>query len=323
MPSDAVPLVEAAIHGAVLIDLPGRTQMELTGKDRASFLHNFCTNHIKGLAVGQGCEAFITSIKGRILGHVLVFAGAQRLLVETVSGQGAALLAHLDKYIITEDVQLADRTDEWSQLYLSGAQAEALLRTTLSLTDLPAGASPAQIDVGEGVVRRFSFGSAPGWSLVGPPVWVAGCRSALLASGAVAGTDQLFDQLRIEAGFPHYGVDLSEANLAQEANRTARAINFQKGCYLGQEPIARIDALGHVNRALCSVITTEPATVSAEAQVYSSQSATDPAGPLTSTTVWPITGQTMGIGLLHRELAIDGKACWIGPERIPATVRVR
>lgn len=323
MPADAARLIEAAIHGAVVIDLPGRTQLELTGQDRASFLHNFCTNHIKGLAVGQGCEAFITSIKGRILGHVLVFAGPERLLVETVPGQGAALLAHLDKYIITEDVQLADKSGEWGQLYLSGAQAESVLQAALSITSLPSGPNPAQINVGDGVLRNFSFGSAPGWSLVGPPAWVAQCRSSLLASGAAMGTVPLFEQLRIEAGFPHYGVDLSEANLAQEANRTARAISFQKGCYLGQEPIARIDALGHVNRALCGVITTGPASIPAGADVFTAADATEPAGQLTSAAVWPITEQTVGLGMLRRELAVDGKSCWIGPERTLALVRVR
>lgn len=323
MPADAATLIEAAIHGAVVIDLPGRTQLELTGQDRASFLHNFCTNHIKGLAVGQGCEAFITSIKGRILGHVLVFAGPERLLVETVPGQGADLVAHLDKYIITEDVQLADKSGEWGQLYLSGAQSETVLQVALSLTSLPSGRNPAQINVGDGVLRKFSFGSAPGWSLVGPRAWVAQCRSLLLASGATTGTEQQFEQLRIEAGFPHYGVDLSEANLAQEANRTARAISFQKGCYLGQEPIARIDALGHVNRALCGVITTGPASIPAGAEVFTAADATEPAGQLTSAAVWPITGQTVGLGMLRRELAVDGKSCWIGPERALAMVRVR
>lgn len=323
MPADAATPIEAAIHGAVVIDLPGRTQLELTGQDRASFLHNFCTNHIKGLAVGQGCEAFITNIKGRILGHVLVFAGPERLLVETVPGQGAALLAHLDKYIITEDVQLADKSGEWGQLYLSGAQAEAVLQSALSLSALPSGPNPAQITVGDGVLRKFSFGSAPGWSLVGPPAWIAQYRSSLVTSGAVAGTEELFEQLRIEAGFPHYGVDLSEANLAQEANRTARAISFQKGCYLGQEPIARIDALGHVNRALCSVITTHASSIPAEAEVFAVAGATEPAGQLTSAAIWPITGQALGIGLLRRELALDGKACWIGPNRVPAAVRIR
>ena len=177
MPADPAQLIEAAIHGAVVIDLPGRTHLELTGQDRASFLHNFCSNHIKGLAVGQGCEAFITSIKGRILGHVLVFADVDRLLVETVPGQGPALLAHLDKYIITEDVQLADRSGEWSQLSLSGARAEELLQAALSLTALPSGTAPAQISVGNGFLRKFSFGSAPGWSLAGPRDWISQCQS--------------------------------------------------------------------------------------------------------------------------------------------------
>ena len=323
MPADPARLIEAAMHEAVVIELPGRTHLELTGQDRAAFLHNFCSNHIKGLAVGQGCEAFITSIKGRILGHLLVFADTDRLLVETVPRQGPALLAHLDKYIITEDVQLADRSDEWSQLYVSGERAEELLQAALSIAALPSMTAPAQISVGSGYLRKFSFGSAPGWSLVGPRDWIAQCQAFLLATGVLSGAAEQFEQLRIEAGFPHYGVDLSEANLAQEANRTSRAISFQKGCYLGQEPIARIDALGHVNRALCSVITTGPSTIPSGAEVFATPEANESAGQLSSAIVWPATGQTIGIGILRRELALDGKACWLGPERTPATVRVR
>lgn len=323
MPADPARLIEAAMHEAVVIELPGRTHLELTGQDRASFLHNFCSNHIKGLAVGQGCEAFITSIKGRILGHVLAFPDANRLLVETVPGQGPALLAHLDKYIITEDVQLADRSEEWSQVYVSGERADELLQAALSIAALPSMTAPAQLSVGNGYLRKFSFGSAPGWSLVGPRDWIAQCQASLLALGALPGAAELFEQLRIEAGFPHYGVDFTEANLAQEANRNARAISFQKGCYLGQEPIARIDALGHVNRALCSVITTSASSISAGADVFASAEATEPAGQLSSAIVWPPTGQTVGVGMLRRELAVDGRACWLGPDRIAATVRVR
>lgn len=323
MTADLSSLLDAALNRAVVFDLPGRTQIEITGADRASFLHNFCTNQIKGLAVGQGCEAFITTIKGRILGHVLVYAGPESLRIETVPDQAEVLLPHLDRYIITEDVQLVDRTSEWSQLYMSGAEAESVLRTALGITDLPAGSTIARFDLDDGDLRKFAFGSAPGWSIVGPHTWVALLKSRMLASGALSGTHELFEQLRIEAGFPLYGVDLSEENLAQEANRTRQAISFTKGCYLGQEPIARIDALGHVNKALCGVITALPAQLEVGAEVYSTPDGSSAAGQLTSAAVWPASGQAVGLGTLRRDLARDGAACWIGPERVPGTVRVR
>ena len=312
---------QAALHGAAIFTLPGRTQIEITGTDRASFLHNFCTNHIKGLAVGQGCEAFLVNIKGRILFSVLVYAGPDSLWIETEAGQSAALLAHLDRYIITEDVQLVDRTQELSQLDLCGERAEALIAQTLSV-DWNSIPKPGQTVVNGVMVRRHSFGPTPGVSLVGAASEIAALHEQLVAAGAVAGSTELWEALRIEAGTPRSGVDLTEDHLAQEANRTKLAINFNKGCYLGQEPIARIDALGHVNRLLCGVITDEPAQLPAGTEVFAKLDATAPSGTLTSTSVWPESGRAIGLGTIRRELAQEGAECFLGPDRIPARVRV-
>lgn len=319
--SDATLLLKSAIDDVALFSLTGRTQVAISGADRASFLHNFCTNHIKGLAVGQGCEAIVTSIKGRILFHVLVYADADCLWVETEPGYGPALVAHLDRYIITEDVQLADRTKEFGQLYLSGAGVAGLL---LRVFDTPVAlpASHGQV-LHEGVlVRHFGFGAASGFSLVISETALDIWRSNLLKAGAVEAPTELFEALRIEAGFPKHGVDITEDHLAQEANRTKLAISFTKGCYLGQEPIARIDALGHVNRSLCGVTTDEPAEFPAGSEVFAKREATTPAGMLTSAAVWPLTERGIGLGMLRREIAGDGVECFIGPTRIPAHVRL-
>ena len=312
---------QAALHGVAIFTLPGRTQIEITGADRASFLHNFCTNHIKGLAVGQGCEAFLVNIKGRILFSVLVYAGPDSLWIETEAGQSAALLAHLDRYIITEDVQLVDRTQELSQLDLCGERAEALIAQTLSV-DRNSIPKPGQAVVNGVMVRRHSFGPTPGVSLVGAASEIAALHELLVAAGAVAGSSELWEALRIEAGTPRSGVDLTEDHLAQEANRTKLAINFNKGCYLGQEPIARIDALGHVNRLLCGVITDEPAQLPAGTEVFAKLDATAPSGTLTSTSVWPEDLRAIGLGTIRRELAQEGAECFLGAERVPARVRV-
>ena len=100
----------AAREGAVVFDLSDRTQIEITGKDSSDFLHNFCTNDIKKLQPGEGCEAFITNVKGRVQGHVFVFAGPDMLWLDTVPGQEDAICDHLNRYIITEDVTLKPQT---------------------------------------------------------------------------------------------------------------------------------------------------------------------------------------------------------------------
>ena len=321
MPPFDMTAFQAALHGAAIFTLPGRTQIEITGADRASFLHNFCTNHIKGLVVGQSCEAFLVNIKGRILFSVLVYAGPDSLWIETEAGQSAALLAHLDRYIITEDVQLVDRTQELSQLYLSGEGAEALVEQVTSV-DWNLIPKPGQAIVNSVMFRRHSFGPSPGVSLVGSMSEIATLHEQLLTAGAVTGSPEVLEALRIEAGTPQPGVDLTEDHLAQEANRTKLAIHFNKGCYLGQEPIARIDALGHVNRLLCGVITDEPAQLPAGTEVFAKSDATASSGKLTSTSVWPASERAIGLGMLRREISQDGTECFLGPDRIPAHVRV-
>ncbi|MFN0199033.1 MAG: YgfZ/GcvT domain-containing protein [Planctomycetaceae bacterium] len=224
--------------------LDRRSQIEITGNDRAKFLHNFCTQEIKNLAPGKSCEAFITSVKGRILGHIFVFATENSLWIDTVPDQESPLIAHLDKYLISEDVTFHPRTVEWSEIYLTGVITSTLQKDEHHATQWQG------IDV---VVRRVDWFGEPGLLLDVAVADASKFRESLESQGIARGTPDEFEARRIHAGLPHYGIDLTEENLAQEAGRTATAISFKKGCYLGQEPIARIDALGHVNRELRSL----------------------------------------------------------------------
>lgn len=242
----------AARSDAVVFDLSDRSQIEITGRDRAKFLHNFCTNNINALQPGQGCEAFVTNVKGRVLGHVFVFADDESLWIETVAGGGEPLIAHLDRYRISEDVDFHNRTGEIGELLVTGPGSARVLEklgTPAASLGLYAHlrAVIAEIAVS---IRHVDWLGVPGFLISASrdrlaDVWRAFCEAAVDPAGSEA-----FHALRIEAGFPLYGTDISKDNLAQEVARTKRAISFTKGCYLGQEPIARIDALGHVNREL-------------------------------------------------------------------------
>ncbi|HTI51330.1 MAG TPA: glycine cleavage T C-terminal barrel domain-containing protein, partial [Planctomycetaceae bacterium] len=163
------------------------------------------------------------------------------------------IIAHLSRYQITEDVTFNDRSPELGTLLITGPRAAdvatrafpaaAAMSTSPSVTE-------TSIDSGTLQIRRHDLLRVPGFIVVAAPSVIDDCRGRLVAAGAVPAGRSTFEALRIEAGFPQYGVDITDANLAQEASRTAQAISFTKGCYLGQEPIARIDALGHVNRQL-------------------------------------------------------------------------
>ena len=242
------------INDQFLFDVSDRTQIEMTGRDRVKFLHSFCTNDIKKLQPGQGCEAFITNVNGKVIGHLFVFAERDSLWLESVAGSAAPLLAHFDKYLITEDVRFADQSAEFTELLLVGEQSTELLeRLGLSVTKLARNehlthgndASPAR------TVRRVDWFDSPTWLLAIPVGQREAAWQVLTQAGAQPSDEATFHAIRIAAGFPLYGSDISEENLAQEIGRTPLAISFTKGCYLGQEPIARIDAMGHVNRQLC------------------------------------------------------------------------
>lgn len=219
----------------LVFDVSDRTQIELTGADRAKFLHGFCTNDIKRLTPGQGCEAFLTNIKGKVVGHVFVFATATSLWLDTVSGQSEAIVSHLDRYLIREDVQFVDHSDR-GELFVTGPHVAQLLMLD---EGLPPYGHVTRESFGQPFdIRRVDLFGSPGFLISLPLAALNTMRSSLLAVGCVTGTSELYESLRIAAGFPHYGIDITDENLAQEAARTTQCISFTKGCYLGQEPIA-------------------------------------------------------------------------------------
>ncbi|QDT94549.1 CAF17-like 4Fe-4S cluster assembly/insertion protein YgfZ [Gimesia algae] len=276
---------QAARESAAVFDLSNRDQIELSGTDRLKFLHNFCTNDIKGLQPDQGCEAFVTNVQSRILGQINAFSHEESIWIDTAPGQSENITQHLDRYIILEDVRLLVRTQEFGSLYLSGPRASEILKQLdidvdalevfqqLRLTN-----SDARL-----TVRRVDWFGQPGYLCCLQYVKIADFWNSLLEAGAVPAGQETFDAIRIESLFPVYGVDLTDANLAQEASRTAQSISFKKGCYLGQEPIARIDSLGHVNKEIRSIGLEESWVPPAGSKVMvAGESGPEEAGTITS-----------------------------------------
>ena len=283
-------------HDAVMVfDLSDRTQIELTGADRAKFLHGFCTNDINRLTAGQGCEGFLTNIKGKVVGHIFVFATETSLWLDTVVGQGEAIISHLDRYLIREDVQFVSHSDR-GELFVTGSHAAQLLMLD---EGLPPYGHVARESFGQPFgIRRVDFFDAPGFLISLPRAALETMRSSLLAVGCVVGTSELFESLRIAAGCPQYGIDITDENLAQEVARTAQCISFTKGCYLGQEPIARLDAMGHTNRELRRIRFASGSQPTPGLRLLAAET-DDEAGVLTSVAPLPITtGETLALGYL-------------------------
>src|SRR5580704_3540637 len=314
----------AALSGAALIDWSDHGVIELTGSDRVKFLHSFCTNDVKRLAAGQGCEAFITNVKGRILGHVCIDAGSSSLRLDAGPVSTDRLAAHFERYIINEEVAIADGSLEWGELLVMGPSAARVISPTFGeVAELgPLEHVEGDRATGRSRVSCRDIGVHTAYVVNAPRAELAELWETLRKGGALPAGSAVWSGLRIEAGLPIYGVDLNEDNLAQEAGRTRSAISFMKGCYLGQEPIARLDAMGHVNRELRSLRILGDVIPPAAARVFSDAGGTTAVGSVTSAAFSFGSNSAVALALVRSSVSAQGSQVFVdtGPSLSPAAV---
>jgi folate-binding protein YgfZ len=252
--NDAMEGYHRLAHGPGYAVLREWTCIRVTGADRASFLNNLCTNEIVHLRPGQGREAFFTDVKGHILAHVMLLCRPEEMLLWTVPQQGESLTRHLDKYIIREEVTVQDISADVQLVVVFGEG----LGQVIGMDPLPEqcdslSSRTASVAGVEMILAKCDW-FGPAAVGIQAPADRAGALKGWLEDGGAVSTDaEVVNVLRVESGTPFFGVDFDVRNLPQEINRNDRAIHFKKGCYLGQETVARIDALGHVNRLLVGV----------------------------------------------------------------------
>src|SRR4051794_36383384 len=243
-------------NGVAWADRSGRVRFDIAGPDRAKFLHNLTTNEVKRLPVGRGCESFITSLQGKTIGHVTLLACPEAILLRTDPGGLVLALPHFQKYGVFDEIALEDRSDTTFEYHVAGPRADELIRAAAGVVPESVELAHVTATLAETPVLliRESPTGRPGLTLIGPRAAASRVVELLKSLGAGQGMADLdpecFEVLRIEAGTPVFGREVTEKNLPQELDRDARAINYVKGCYLGQETVARIDALGHVNQVL-------------------------------------------------------------------------
>jgi len=273
------------------LELPGRGKIRLTGEDRARLLHAMTTNHIQQLTPGTGCYAFFLTAQGRILADVNVLCLPDAFLLDTESETRQTVYAHLDKYIIADDVLLEDITSELTTIALQGPQAGALL------AKIGAPTLNREYDNQEWSQCRVVRMPDACFFLFAPPALGDALVQQLESAGAVAADAEAFQVVRIEQGRPRYGEDISERFLAQEAN-LPRALNFQKGCYLGQEIVERVRSRGQVHRMLMPVEidSTEPPLPGTKL----------PWGEITSAAYSPALNKVVALAYVRTELATAG-----------------
>ena len=304
----------AADYGAIteacgLLDRSDRGKLALTGSGAAEFLQGQVTNDVQALEPGAGCYAAFLTPKGKMLGDLRVLDTGDELLLDTERVSLQPLFNMIRRFSVGYEVELHKRTLERGLLSLIGPGALALAGDV----DLPDDEHAHRATEVAGVPVR-AIRTDVGVDLL---VEDAGATEALAAAlrdaGAVPVSEAAAECLRIERGRPRYGIDLDDTVIPQEAGLNARAVSFTKGCYVGQETVARLHYRGRPNRSLRGLALSAPARVGDELVLGERA-----VGRLGSVAVSPRLGP-IALALVRRE-AENGAVLSVGSEGATATV---
>ncbi len=251
--------MDAADHGlAVLCPVPEAFRIDVVGSDAVAVLHNLTTNDVRHLEVGGGCETFFTNVRGQVLVHGIAVRLQDRMSVVGLHPDPTAVAEHIDRYIIREDAQVLDRSEETITLLLAGKGLMEMLRSVAEAVGAPGPVSDQGTPAGIGPLPASPDLVPVRLPWRRPMIWInAGADLAGAVQQAVQSTDAHrltraeFEALRIESRWPKPGAEIGDKTLPQELDRDSQAISFTKGCYLGQETVARLDARGQVQKKLC------------------------------------------------------------------------
>jgi folate-binding protein YgfZ len=248
---------EALRESAGVLDLSLRGRVCLTGNDRIRFLHGQITNDVKKLRVEEGCYAALTTGKGKMECDLNLFNLPDELLLDFEPGLTERVSQRLEKYIVADDVQIANVAPLYGLLTVQGPQAAEVVRRVGLLDNMPEGecviTKMTDATLGDIYVARLRRLAQPGFDVFVPNESLGAVADKLIAAAKNVGGRACgwlaFETARIEAGVPRFGADMDETNLPMECIE-ARAVSFNKGCYIGQEVLNRIHAVGHVTKEL-------------------------------------------------------------------------
>ena len=246
---------QALWSGCGIYRLDSRIKIRLTGTDRVRWLNGMVTNNIRDLAPNQGVYCFLLNAQGHIQADLYAYNMGDSLLLDTDLSQREKVLAHFDKFIIMDDVEVADVTATTAAVGIAGPKASQVLRAAgvqapeLAALELCTPKCDCACNCVQCTVLRSDQAAGNSYEIWLAPDQVKPTWDALIAAGATpVGTDAL-ELHRISAGIPRFGLDIRERDLPQETAQM-RSLSFTKGCYLGQEIVERIRSRGHVNKQL-------------------------------------------------------------------------
>lgn len=309
----AAPGIEALTGGAGLIPQSPWGHLFVTGRDRVSYLHGLLTNDIEALGAGEGCYAALLTAQGRMITDMRVFNLEEGILIEVPRALASDVRTRLERFVFSEDVQVADQSTSRAELGVYGPKAADTIaalcgdRDAAALERMPMLSTAARriADRDVLVIRSDSAGVA-GFDLIVKAEDAEALAASLRAAGAVDVDDASAEIVRIEAGIPRFGVDMNEETIPLEAGIEARAISRTKGCYPGQEVIVRVLDRGHgrVARRLVRLLLPEGAATPAPGTPI--RSGDREIGRITSAAWSPSHARPIALGYVHRDFTEGG-----------------
>ena len=301
--------------GVAWTPLPTRSCLLVHGPDAVRFVDNFTTAAIGRLTPGSGSEGFFTDARGWVLALAAILRTEDGLWIDDAAASADRLRAHLDHYLIRERVEFVDRSAERAGFLVAGPAARAWLaaRSSSGLPVDPLAHCRTRLGAVDAAVARLPWCGPDGYFVQVGAADAGRMEASFAAARLPQAAPAAAAAVRIEEGWPDPD-DIPEKALPQEFGRDLRAISFTKGCYLGQETVARIDALGHVNRRLVGLATGRDVAVGAAIRA-----AGQAVGRVTSACRSPRLAAGLALGvvpltaLARGELDIDGQAARIVP----------
>jgi len=294
---------------AGFVERPGWGFVRVHGPDAWSFLQDLVSQDLDPLGDGDGAHSLLLTPQGKLDADFRVLRAGDEAWLDGVNGD--ALASSLARFRIRVEVEIEDRSAEWSMLSVRGPDA-----TSLPGLEAPAEAH-AHVARGDVRVVRADWPETPGVDMLGPSDAVRAVEDELEQDGVGRLDDATFERLRIEAGVALLGVDVDDRTIPQEA-LLEDAVSFTKGCFLGQELVCRIDTRGHVNRYLRRVEIAD-AVPAVGAELHADQGKA--VGTLTSVAARP-EGGAVALAMVRREVEppADLEVTWDG-HRAPASIR--
>ena len=259
-------------------DFSARAKFRVTGADRIRFLNGQITNDLHKASETNAVEACVLNAKGKLTAHVFLSALGESFLVDAEPDLRDTLGARLEHYVIADDVEIEDVTDEFSLFHVLADESPLLEHSRIVS------------------VRRFA---APGWDIWGEPAQRDAVRQHLSSVFVFIDSDAA-EVMRIEQGIPRWGRELTQEIIPIEANLERRTIDYQKGCYIGQEVISRIKMSGQTNKRLCGLISLDETPLQQGMKLVAPSTPGKQAGWITSATRSEQLGKQIALSYVKR-----------------------